>query len=113
MRFELIKGANRGKAQLLTLSLVALRLVVPAQFIFTTNNGTITITGYTGSETQVIIPSTTNGWPVTSIGANAFYYRTNIASVTIPEGVTNIGSGAFYVCTNLGSISVPNTIATI
>ena len=35
----------------------------------TTNNGTITITGYTGPGGAVTIPGTINGLPVTSIGA--------------------------------------------
>jgi len=39
----------------------------PAQLACTTNNGSITITGYTGSDSAVIIPATTNGLPVTSI----------------------------------------------
>ena len=38
-----------------------------AQFLYTTNNGAITITGYTGADRLVIIPSTTNGLPVTTL----------------------------------------------
>jgi len=43
---------------------------VQAQFTYTTNNGTITITGYAGSGGvgAVTIPGTINGLPVTSIG---------------------------------------------
>jgi hypothetical protein len=39
-----------------------------AQFTFTTNNGAIIITGYTGLEGAVTIPSTINGYPATRIG---------------------------------------------
>ena len=39
-----------------------------AQFNFTTNNGEITITGYTGSGGVVLIPGSTNGLLVTTIG---------------------------------------------
>ena len=46
---------------------LALALVLPttlhAQFDFVTNNGTITITGYTGPGGDVLIPSATNGLP--------------------------------------------------
>ena len=42
-------------------------------FAYMTNNGTITITKYTGASGAVTIPSTINGLQVTSIGANAFY----------------------------------------
>ena len=43
--------------------------VMKAQFAFTTNNGTITITGYTGANGVVTIPSTITGLPVTSVVA--------------------------------------------
>ena len=40
----------------------------PVPYTYTTNNGTITITGYTGPGGAVTIPGTINGLPVTSIG---------------------------------------------
>ncbi|HSU56300.1 MAG TPA: PKD domain-containing protein, partial [Candidatus Dormibacteraeota bacterium] len=43
-----------------------------ADFTYITNNGGLTVTGYIGSNSQVIIPSTANGWPVTAIGDGAF-----------------------------------------
>jgi Tfp pilus assembly pilus retraction ATPase PilT len=44
-------------ARLLLLLLLALPAIVQAQFNYTTNNGTITITGYTGSGGDVTIPA--------------------------------------------------------
>ena len=79
---------------LLLLSL--LPAVVQAQFTFTTNNGTLTITGYTGPGGAVTIPSMVYDLPVTSIGTNAFYNCTSLAGVTIPNSATNIGNEAFY-----------------
>ena len=75
--------------------------VAQAQFTFTTNNGAITITGYTGPGGNVTIPDTTNGWPVATIGAYAFSNQTTVTSVTIPNSVTSIGSYAFSDCVNL------------
>ena len=46
--------------------------VARAQFLFVTNNGSITITGYTGPGGNVVIPSEANGLPVTGIGDYAF-----------------------------------------
>jgi hypothetical protein len=57
--------------------------VVQAQFDYTTNKGTITITRYTGFGGDVIIPDTTNGWPITSI-ADAVFWGKTLTSVTIP-----------------------------
>ena len=54
------------------------------QFAYTTQNGLITITGYTGPGGEVNIPATINGVPVTGIGGKAFYNCTSLTSVTIP-----------------------------
>jgi hypothetical protein len=53
--------------------MLALPAAVHAQFNFTTNKGTITITKYTGPGGAMIIPSRTNGLTVASIGDSAFY----------------------------------------
>ena len=81
-----------------------------AAFIIVTNNGAITITGYTapiliGPGTTLDIPDSINGYPVTGIATNAFAYC-NPTSVTIPAGVTNIGEGAFEYCLYLTNIAV-------
>jgi hypothetical protein len=81
-----------------------------AQFTFTTNNGAITITGYTGSGGNVIIPSTTNGYPVTTIGTGAFSNNTSVTSVTIPNTVTNGGDYAFCSCSKLTSATINSRI---
>src|SRR5271165_2387200 len=81
-------------------------VVAQAQFNYTTNNGAITITGYTGYGGVVAIPGTIDGLPVTSIGTNAFANRSSLTWVTIPSSVTNIGSHAFYGCSNLSAVEV-------
>lgn len=73
---------------LVALFLLTLPVAVEAQFSFTTNNGALTITGYSGSGGDVIIPDTTNGMPVVSIGTSAFYSRGSLTNVTIPYSVT-------------------------
>ena len=64
---------GRSVAYLPLLVLLTRPAVVQAQFTFTTNNGTVILTGYTGSGDNVTIPSTTNGWPVMAVGEWAFY----------------------------------------
>ena len=73
-----------GHAARLLLTLVlflTLPAVVQAQFTFITNNGALTVTGYTGPGGAVDIPSTINGLPVTSVGYSAFEHCTDLSSV--------------------------------
>src|SRR5580765_1733947 len=95
------------------LVLALLPLAGQGQFTFTTNNGVIRITGYTGTNGVVVVPSTTNGYPVVSIGDNAFFNQTFITSITIPATITNIGSSAFNSCAGLTNIIVPNSVISI
>ena len=80
---------------------------------YTTTNGTITITGYTGAGGAVTIPSTINGLPVTSIGCEAFFECTNLTSVTISNGVTTIERWAFPDCYNLTNVTIGNSVTSI
>jgi hypothetical protein len=95
------------------LFLLALPAVVQAQYTCTTNNGTITITGYTGAGGVVTIPGIINGYPVTGIGTNAFLTNSSLTGVTITNSVTNIADFAFYRCTGLTNITVPGSVASI
>jgi hypothetical protein len=97
------------------LSLVLLFMVpvvVQAQFNYTTNNGAITITGYSGPGGAVTIPDTINGWPVTSIGNNALAHCSTVTNVTIGTNVTSIGSDAFFY-TLLTNITIPSNVTDI
>jgi BspA type Leucine rich repeat region (6 copies) len=105
---------------LLAAALLALPAVVQAQFNFTTNNGTITITGYTGPGGDVVIPATINGLPVTSIGDYAFYDNYFMTSVTIPNSVTSIGDYAFanddyppFSASSLTNVTIPDSVTSI
>jgi len=105
-----MKGPQSLKIACL-LCLAMLPAVVQAQFTYTTNSGTITITGYTGSS-GAVIPSTINGLPVTDIGRNAFYYS-YVTSVIIGTNVVNIGTNAFFSCTLLTNVVMPNSVTNI
>ena len=58
-----------------------------------------TITGYTGSGGDIVIP---NG--VTTIGKGIFQFNNSITSVVIPDSVTTIGDNAFDQCESLKTV---------
>ena len=76
-------------------------------------NGSAQITGYTGKDTELIIPSVLDGHPVSSIGDSAFQYCYKLTEVTIPSGVTSIGNDAFSDCNNLTDIHIPEGVVSI
>ena len=57
------------------------------------------VADYTGTSTEVVIPSVHEGLPVMSIGQYAFRGCSGLTSVTIPDSVTSIDSYAFSGCT--------------
>jgi len=99
---------------LLTLLLLALPVVVKAQFTFTTNtDGSLNVYQYTGPGGPVVIPDTTNDLPITSIGTSAFYDSYGLTSVTIGTNVTSIGMQAFYNGYSLTNVTIPDSATNI
>jgi BspA type Leucine rich repeat region (6 copies) len=109
----------------------------PVPFNYTGNSDgvTLTVTGYTGSNSAVDIPLSINFQPVGAIGTSVFYNdsfinsvtipdsvtsvgpgafaATGLTNVTIPYGVTSIGIAAFYLCNGLTSVSIPGSVTNI
>ena len=48
-------------------------------------NETSTITGYTGDDTRILLPSTLGGYPVTKIDYNSFRDNGSLATVAFSE----------------------------
>lgn len=65
------------------------------------DNGTATVLAYSGSNSDVLIPSRVGGSEVTSISDGAFSENSSIESVTLPATIEYIGSRAFNGCNNL------------
>ena len=73
-----------------------------------------TITGYSGSDTDIVLPSVdADGEPIQAINDNAFQNKTNLTSVTIPDSFSSIGQNAFSGCTGLTSVTMPDSILKI
>ena len=77
------------------------------------DDGTIEITKYIGSESDVVIPDEIYGKKVTSIGEFAFSNNAGLTGIKIPDSVTSIGYMAFSGCTGLTSITMPSSVTYI
>ena len=91
--------------------------------------GTLVITSYRGSHSEVVVPRTIGKDTVTAIGYGAFSGMTwdtnrtpkeicdirkeNITKITLPETVTVIGENAFSCCSNLKAVNVPYGVKVI
>ena len=86
------------------------------QYSYHTDN-TATVSGYTGTATEVVIPAEVTHedktYKVTAIGGYAFLGNSTLTSVTIPEGVTTIEHYAFCDCTSLTKVIIPEGVTTI
>lgn len=85
---------------------------VLAQYTYTTNNGSITITSYTGSGDDVTIPGSIDALPVTHIASQAFQSPI-LARVIIPDSVTCMARDAFSGCTRLSSLGIGSGLTNI
>ncbi len=77
-------------------------------FTYTTNNGTISIDGWSGLASTVAIPSTIHGLPVTAIAsASVFYngYEGGVMYLQVPASVLSIAEDPF-MANNLRAINV-------
>ena len=95
------------------ISLLARPTLAPAQFTFTTNNGALTITAYSGNAATLVIPGATNGYPIAAIGASAFQRRSSLTNVLLPDSLVTIGDSAFTSCFGLATINFPSHLTTI
>ena len=64
----------------------------------------LTVTGYTGTASSLVIPETVDGFTVTAVGASAFEGNTALHEIDLPDTITAIGSRAFKNCSNLSSM---------
>ena len=82
------------------------------KFLYTVNGNQATITGYTGEEDTLIIPSVIDGYSVVSIADNAFE-GAKIKKLVISSGIVKIGWFSFQNCPFLSSVTLPTSIEQI
>ncbi len=82
-------------------------------FSYEKNSTGITVTDYSGSDKDVVIPSKIDGENVTRIGDYAFNSCFRLTDVTIPTKVKRIGDYAFYNDLALKRISLGKNVTSI
>ncbi len=78
-------------------------------YIFYDDNGNISLVGYTGNETELILPDKFNEKSY-SIYNSAFYNCSSLTSITIPDSIAEIGTSAFTACSNLTKVNYLGTM---
>lgn len=68
----------------------------------------ITIMGYKGSDTEIIVPDEFNGMKITNIAKDS-YRGKKLTKVTIPASITYIGDNAFRE-NNLTNVTIPDDV---
>lgn len=92
---------------------VALALAVPIQaddFLFQWIDGSLSIVGYQGTNSVIVVPSSFEGSPVTSV-ENLRVPK--MVSCTFSEGIVSIGRSALNGCWNLTNVTFPSSLTTI
>lgn len=80
-------------------------------YSYSDGSSMVTITGYTGTDSYILIPNMIGGCPVTRIAEEAFKDNTYIEMVDMPgSNLTYIDDSAFEGCTSLSSVDLPDNL---
>lgn len=82
-------------------------------YYYTVLDGKATLSGYDGTNGDIIVPSELGGYPVTAVKSNLGLCDDRVTSVTVMNGVETIGEAAFANCKNLSSVSLPESLTLI
>jgi hypothetical protein len=86
---------------------------VPEGLLYQKTFKGVVITGYTGNETSLVIPSLIEGKEVIGISPRAFIKNTILQRISFPETLETIGDNAFNGCYALQQINFPENLKSI
>ena len=99
------------------------RVAVPVGLEYRIVNDEVVLTGYTGSATELVIPSTIEGYPVTVFGTGSGEFvdselGENVTNIVLPESLVTIREGALgnfgitelFIPKNVTNIEAPYLI---
>ena len=95
------------------LTAAAVSAETSGDYEYSLEDGRATVTGYTGTDSVLTVPSSLGGCPVTAVGESAFAGCYDLVSVTLSEGITDIGDSAFFNCTALTSVTLPESLVRV
>jgi len=76
-------------------------------------DGTVTIIGYTGQDTELVVPERIEGLQVTAFTKDVFAYNRNLILVELPAGITEIPAEAFAYCASLRMVTMGDAVTAI
>ena len=82
-------------------------------WMYSVSDGKATITDYTGTDTELVIPGMLGGYPVISVENELCRQNKKITSVVFPDTVENIGTRVLAWCSELESIVLPVNLRTL
>ncbi len=82
------------------------KLIATAGLEFQFQEDSFTVTGYSGTDKDIVIADMHNGYPVKKIAPTAFENK-NITTVVISNSICEIGAGAFKGCKNIEEMTLP------
>lgn len=78
-----------------------------SDFTYEELNGSFaTITGYNGTEKDIVVPKSIGEYTIQEISANAFKENKDITSIVIPDSCKKIGENAFENCKELINVDL-------
>lgn len=77
---------------------------------FIEEDGTLTLTAYTGQSDVVNIPEQVEGKTVRKIAATAFSGQTTVREITLAHGISVLEAGAFANCSSLKKLVLPDSL---
>lgn len=83
------------------------------EWTYWVEEGEATVTGYTGSDEELVVPYRLGDAVVTAIENNVFSDNGTLHKVTLPGGLRRIGDNAFRYCWNLSECPLPAGLESI
>ena len=77
---------------------------------YTVKDGSATITAFSGTPQEFIVPQTLGGYPVTRLGAYSALLNDATISFSVPEWITTIGDKAFKNVTFTNAVTFPASL---